>query len=262
MIYTKSSFYYGHTVTSDNRSIPFTEDFVNELVAELKIGNYSLDSYVKEIKRAMNEVSGGNNYEVALDRSTRIITISGDNDFELLCQSSGLVLVSAFRMMGFDDLSDKTGSNSYGGQFGSGNVYLPQFYLQDFQDFRFNQRTSSANVNQTASGLVEVVSYGNVKSMMCNIKYINNYEQPKNSVFNNNQNGINDALDFMEYLITKGRVEFIPDLQNSNDYAECILESSAASDNGTAFDLRELYSQGLNGYYETGVLKFRKIEEI
>jgi hypothetical protein len=262
MIYTKSKFYYGHTVTADNRAISFSEDGINELIAEIKIGNYSLSAYVQEIKRAMNEVSGGNNYEVALDRATRIITISGDNPFTLYTQTASIILISAFQMMGFNDAQDLTGFNSYSGQFGSGSVYLPQFFLQDFQDFRFNQKTASANVNQSASGLVEVVSYGNIKLMSCNIKYINDYLQPDNSIFENNPTAINDTLTFLEYLITKGRVEFIANRDDSNEYVECILDSTSREQNGTAFELRELYSQGLNGYFETGLLKFRKIEEI
>jgi hypothetical protein len=262
MIYTKSKFYYGHTVTADNRAISFSEDNVNELIAELKIGNYSLTSYAQEVRRAMNEVSGGNNYEVSLDRNTRILTISGDNPFTLLTQTASIILISAFRMMGFNDLQDLTGLNSYSGQFGSGDVYAPQFFLQDYQDFRFNQKTASANVNQSASGLVEIVSYGNVKLMSCNIKYINTYTQPDNSIFENNPNAIDETLTFLEYLITKGRIEFIADRDDANEYIECILDSTSKEQNGTAFELRELYSQGLNGYFETGLLRFRKIEEI
>ena len=262
MIYTKSKFYYGHTVTADNRAISFSEDNVNELIAELKIGNYSLTSYAQEVRRAMNEVSGGNNYEVSLDRNTRILTISGDNPFTLLTQTGSIILISAFRMMGFNDLQDLTGFNSYSGQFGSGDVYAPQFFLQDYQDFRFNQKTASANVNQSASGLVEIVSYGNVKLMSCNIKYINTYTQPDNSIFENNPNAIDETLTFLEYLITKGRIEFIADRDDANEYVECILDSTSKEQNGTAFELRELYSQGLNGYFETGLLRFRKIEEI
>jgi hypothetical protein len=262
MIYTKSKFYYGHTVTADNRAISFSEDNVNELIAELKIGNYSLTSYAQEVRRAMNEVSGGNNYEVSLDRNTRILTISGDNPFTLLTQTASIILISAFRMMGFNDLQDLTGFNSYSGQFGSGDVYAPQFFLQDYQDFRFNQKTASANVNQSASGLVEIVSYGNVKLMSCNIKYINTYTQPDNSIFENNPNAIDETLTFLEYLITKGRIEFIADRDDANEYTECILDSTSKEQNGTAFELRELYSQGLNGYFETGLLRFRKIEEI
>jgi hypothetical protein len=262
MIYTKSKFYYGHTVTADNRAISFSEDNVNELIAELKIGNYSLTSYAQEVRRAMNEVSGGNNYEVSLDRNTRILTISGDNPFTLYTQTGSIILISAFRMMGFNDLQNLTGFNSYSGQFGSGDVYAPQFFLQDYQDFRFNQKTASANVNQSASGLVEIVSYGNVKLMSCNIKYINTYTQPDNSIFENNPNAIDETLTFLEYLITKGRIEFIADRDDANEYVECILDSTSKEQNGTAFELRELYSQGLNGYFETGLLRFRKIEEI
>jgi hypothetical protein len=235
---------------------------VNELIAELKIGNYSLTSYAQEVRRAMNEVSGGNNYEVSLDRNTRILTISGDNPFTLLTQTGSIILISAFRMMGFNDLQDLTGFNSYSGQFGSGDVYAPQFFLQDYQDFRFNQKTASANVNQSASGLVEIVSYGNVKLMSCNIKYINTYTQPDNSIFENNPNAIDETLTFLEYLITKGRIDFIADRDDANEYVECILDSTSKEQNGTAFELRELYSQGLNGYFETGLLRFRKIEEI
>lgn len=262
MIYTRSSFYFGHTVTNDNRAISFSEDGINELIAELRIGNYSLEGYVKEIKRAMNEVSGGNNYNATVDRATRFITITGDAPFTLYTQTASIILISAFMMMGFNDLQDLTGLASYTGQFGSGEVYRPQFFLQDFQDFRFNQRSAAASVNQSASGLVEVVSYGNVKTMTCNIKYINEYPQTHNSPFENDLDAVNNILTFLEYLITKGRVEFMPDRDDPNEYSECILESASGGADGTAFELRELYAQSLNGYFETGSLKFRKIEEL
>jgi hypothetical protein len=70
---------------------------------------------------------------------------------------------------------------------------------------------------------------------------------------------VSDARTFLAYAVTKADLEFIPDVSSASVFTKCILESTDADSNGLGFKLKEMYSQGLVGYYETGLLKFRQI---
>lgn len=54
MIRTKSKFYYGHTIDSDNNLLDFKEGAGTELTATLNVGEYSLTDFVTEVARALN----------------------------------------------------------------------------------------------------------------------------------------------------------------------------------------------------------------
>ena len=54
-------------------------------------------------------------------------------------------------------------------------------------------------------------------------------------------------------------MEFIPNRLVPNVFKRCILESTPASGDGVGFELRELYSRGLVGYFETGEITFREV---
>lgn len=260
MIDTYSLFYYGHTVTEDNQNFPLDEGS-GEINAILSVGGYSLSDFVNELQRALNEASGiGNNYVCSVNRDTRRITISADSNFDILSSSSTLVDVSVFELAGFDTGSDKTGSNSYIGENGSGSVYEPQFKLQSYSPFENRQESSSAVVNQSASGRVEVVKYGLNKFMSANITLANDYDNSKAGFIKDNPSGVSDLRDFLAYCITKNPIEFIEDESNTSSFQECILESTRADRKGTGFELRELLNRKLAGYYESGDLTFRLIE--
>jgi hypothetical protein len=261
MIFTNSVFYFGHTVTGDNNSLPFDEGS-GEIVAEIAVGSYSLTSFLEAVAKAMNAVSSGNNYSLSVDRDTRQITITGNNPFDILSNSSLLINVSIFDLLGFDTSTDKVGLSSYTGENASGKEYLPQFKLQEYVDFEDDQRSASASVNESASGLVEVISYGNVKTMSCNIILANNYPQGKASPITENLNGVNDLREFMEYATKKGDIEFMPDINDRATGQICLLESTNENPNGTAFKLKEQFRRGLVGYFETGLIKFRKVSDL
>lgn len=259
MIETKSVFYYGIVIDENTKVIPFSEG-ASEILAELRVGSYTHTDFANEIAVALNKVSN-NNYVVSLDRNTRELTISADSNFELLCNSSLLTGVSAFPIMGFEQLSDKTGSNSYISDFGSGKEYKPQYYLQSYVPFINSQKASSASVNVSATGITEVIQYGKNLFMSCNIKFATNSVSDScfSSFIDNNPTGYDDLLDFMEYCTTKSELEFMPDIADRNAFDKCILESASGSSDGTGFDLRELLKDGLKNHYETGLIKFRKV---
>jgi hypothetical protein len=84
MIQTLSQFYYGHEVGFDNRYLNFSENGGDELTAEIDPGSYSLTDFCSAVAAALNSASELYDYTVTVDRSTRIITISADGDFEIL----------------------------------------------------------------------------------------------------------------------------------------------------------------------------------
>lgn len=254
MIYTRSKFYYGHTINQNNNIILFNEGS-GDLEATIPNGSYSLTDYVTAVIAAMNTVSS-NSYSASLDRSTRKITISGTSNFTLDITNSG-VGTSAYPLMGFT--SDKTGSNSYEGDTGSGSEYLPQFWLQDYVDFEYNKKFLQGTVKESASGIPEVVSFGLSTSMRANITFINDFEHSDNSSIEENTSGLDDAIDFMDYAINKGPMEFIKDRDTTSSYTKVILSSTPESSDGIGYRLKELTSRGVSDYYETGLLEFRAL---
>ena len=258
-IKTYSAFTYGHTVTDDNKHINFDEGN-GELLAELEIGSYTLDAYKNEVARAMNNAIGVTQvYTAMLDRNTRKITIASDSNFDLLVSSGTLVGADAFPLTGFTG-ADLTGASSYEGDSPSGSYFEPQFMLQKFVDFVDNVKTTASTINQSASGAIEVVSYGKVNYMECMITFQTNIPQGKGSYIKNDPAGYDNLRDFMNYAITKAPMEFLPDIDNTINFTDCLLESSSASSKGVDFKLRELYSKGFADYYETGKLVFRELK--
>ena len=253
---TFSTFYYGHTVTVENPSIDFDEGG-GELTATIAVGSYTATDYATAAQTAMNAV-GGFTYTVTFDRATRFMTIatSGGN-FTLLASTGSNVATGAWTLLGFAS-SDLSGAMTYTGDAVSGSVYEPQFKLQDHISTEDWRSASSATVNKTASGRVEVVKFGNEEFLQANIKYATNITQV-GSVIQNNGTGLDDLRTFMQYLIEKRPIEFMPDIDTPATFEEVILESSAGFKDGTGYKLKELYGQGLAGYFETGPLVFRVI---
>lgn len=254
---TYSKFYYGHTITIDNQNLPFKEDGdIQNRIAVLNVGSYSLSDFVIELNAALND-AGSQEYIVSLDRITRIISVSSVLDFEFLVTDPEYVEISVFDLMGYN--LDKNGSNSYVGDFASGFVFEPQFVLQKYISFEDDQKANLAIVNQSASGKTEVVKYGNINLMTCNVTYQTDIYQPNSSPSKNDPSGIFNLREFLKYITTKANIEVMLDESDSEDFNTCFLESTATEKTGTGFVLKEMYAKKLIGYFETGLLKFRKI---
>jgi hypothetical protein len=260
-----SGFNYGHTITRENKYFPIDEGD-GEIIVELRVRSYTLGEFVIELNRALNAF-GELDYQVTLNRSTGQITIAASDDFSILLESSTLKVNSCYELVGFTDTVDLIGEDEYTGNIRSGFLFLPQFPLQSYIDFENSQRAANATVNESASGKVEVVKFGNVKIMTCNITLQTNNTQV--SACNNqspirpDSNGVNNLRNFMLYAITKAPMEFIFDIENNDDVntpRRCILESTQQDSNGTGFELIELYSRGLVGYFETGIITFRELK--
>ena len=252
----RSSFFYGHTITSFNYYIDFNEGG-SELSTTLNIGDYTLTEYGNELQRALNS-KGSLTYTVGLDRSTREFSISSTGAFTLLISSGSHSGTSSYPLAGFTG-ADLSGLSSYTANEKSGKEYRPQFYLQRYIDKDDYVQAVNSKINKAGNGDVEAFSFGNEKFMECNIMYANDYDNGMNSVIETNLTGVANLRAFLTDLIGKTRIEFIHDRDNPEIFDSFILESSKGNKSGTGFMLKELYSKGMVGYYETGTLKFREV---
>lgn len=252
---TFSTFYYDYEFDENYMSINFDEGG-SELTGTVELGSFTPTEMAVQIQTAMNDV-GGQAYTVTFNRSDRTFTISATSNFTLRV-STGSSGNKAFSKFGFTG-SNRTGANTYTGS-PAGSEYLPQFILQDHIPTTNNQRLVSPAINKAASGKVEVIRFGVEKFMQCNIKYITN-KISDGKIIRNNPTGVSDAQSFMQYLMTKKPVEFMPNELSRNTFETFILESTPDYQNGAGYKLKELYDIGLPEFFETGALVFRLIED-
>ena len=258
MITTHSKFYFDYEITADNYWLDFDEGAA-EINAELDIGKYSMTDLATEIARAMNAV-GGQTYTVSVNRSTRIFTISAAGNFTLLLDTGTHTSSAMWSIAGYNQGADQTGTNTYAGDTAAGTSYATQFWLQDYVSTSDRRAAVDGVVNESASGEIEVITFGTVQFMECNIRFATNYSMVSGAVIRNNASGVANLRTFMNYLITKGPVEFMPDEDTPSSYETFILQSTEFDSKGIAYKLREMYAQGLPNFYETGVLIFRKVD--
>lgn len=251
---TRSMFYYGHTVTTTNRCIDFKEGAGSELKATLKVGSYSLTDYVTEIQRALNEAASTLTFTVTVNRTTRLITIAATGTFTLLAATGSRHAQGIYPMAGFA-ATDVTGTTRTGTS-ASGSVYETQYLLRNYTSPEHYSVKESASVNVSAAGAVQTLYFGEGQRMKCNIICITDVINLKTNNFNSNPTGINDALAFLNYLITKAKIEFMPDLSTPAVFYKMILDSTKTDKSGVAF---ELSNMNVPDFYETGDLIFRKV---
>lgn len=257
MINTYSKFYYGHEIDEDNYKLDFDEGG-SQLTAELNYGEYTLTEFVVELQRALN-AAGALTYTCSVNRSTRIITIAASGNFTLRVATGTNSGTSVFALVGFTG-SNRTGSATYAGDTASGSVYSPQFLLQDYVPAENNQKASDVTVNESATGIVEMVRFGIIEMIEMNIRFITNIVQPSGGPIISDTSGVSNANTFMRYIVNKYPVEFIPDVDTPATFHKVILESTANDSKGAAYKLRERFDIGIPGYYETGLLTFRVVE--
>lgn len=253
---THSKFFFGFDISLSNNAIDFDEGG-GEIQASLTVKNYTLTEFAAEIATQMTAV-GGQTYSAAVDRSTRKITISASSNFSLLITTGSRAGVSAYTEAGFTG-ADVSGTNSYESNGTAGSEYTTQFILQDHTPTSDNESSAFSSVNESANGSIEVISFGTRNLMTANFKYITNTAMPVNAPIRNKATGISDFRTFFTFLITKAPFEYMADEDTPGTFEKLILESAPGFRDGTGFRLRELVGRGLPGFYESGVLTFRKV---
>lgn len=259
-IFTKSAFRYGWIITDNNNYIDINEGS-GEVNIELNVGSYTPATLVNELSAKLNTFLA-NDYTVSFDRDTRIFTITeaGANNFDLPFATGTNFTRSAASVIGFNAF-DLSGQSSYTGSNTTGSEFRPQFKLQGYVPFEDYVEANYSTVTESASGVVQVVKYGDRQFMECNIKYIVDKDILDCSNANpieGDANALANARSFFDYATTKGDIEFIPDRDNVNEFETVILESTRISRDGTGYKLQPM--RQFYGYRETGALKFRKVQ--
>ena len=132
---SKSLFLYNYTITSLNRSLDFRAVALGPvLLAQLRIGDYSLTDLLIEIKRALEVADPLRTYTVTADR-----TFSGGTQNRVTIASSGLYLDLLFAsgprvgssvapIIGFAAV-DRVGGVSYQGTSSTGTSLVTEYIL-------------------------------------------------------------------------------------------------------------------------------------
>ncbi len=260
MINTYSSFLYDFTIDETNKYLDFIEGAGSEITATLETGDFTLEDLAQNIEDAMNEV-GGLTYTVTVNRTTRILTIAvTTSTMDLLAATGTNAANGVWGTIGFA-LSDSGSVTSKAGSTAIGTMYYPQYLLQGYVGEADLRMLRDSTVNKTASGLVKVHSFGTDRFFEFDIKFATNIYQPSGGPIVNNQTGVEDLQAFMQFAITKKYFEFMPDKNTPSTYYRCVLESTPSESKGTGYKLQEQFTRNLIGYYETGVIKLRIIED-
>ncbi len=253
---TFSKFYYGHTIDDTNQMLDFDEGG-SELTAELDIGEYTLTEFAEEVQRALNE-AGALTYTVSVNRTTRIITIAASGNFTLLVTTGTNIGNAPWSLLGYT--SNKTGDDEYAADAVSGSVYTPQFILQSYIPPEDNRVALQSTVSESANGNQEVVRFGLLQMVEMDIRFCTNITQPSNGPITNNGTGLEDVRLFLDYLITKAPVEFMPNSSDPATFYKVLLDSTRADKKGCGYKLKERYDRSMPGYYDTELLTFRVLE--
>lgn len=253
---TRSSFLYGYTIDQSNLSIDIDEGS-GYLPVELNVGSYTATEMAVEIARALTDI-GNQEYSCSFNRVTRTFTISALSSFTIDFATGPRLGTTAGLVLGFT--VDVSGT-SVESDTATGTVYKPQFLLQDYVHPDDFQEANYVNINESASGIVEVVRFGKRKFFEFNISFITDIAQAYNGPIENNPSAVSDTRLFLRFATDKNKFEFMPDRNDVNTYYKVLLESTPASGDGVSYRLQELYSRGLIEYYETGKLRLRLIED-
>lgn len=250
-ITTRSKFYFDTGVRLDNRFIDFNEGGPT-LFAQMNVGDYTLTEYSQEFARALNE-SGGQDYTVTLDRDTRKLTVSAPSDFSLLCATGPRLGQSAWTTAGFTG-ADRTGSNSYEGDLGAGKEYQTQYPIEAFTQKSHSIVLENGSYSATPVGTAQVANFADGFRIPMNIRVITNKTNLKNVNFYENVNGIDDFMYFINRCMRRDRIEFMPNVNDSNAFNRILLESTSEDRQGLEFELKNMDTAN---FYESGRLIFR-----
>lgn len=255
-----SMFYYGYKINAEpyNGYIDIDEGS-GEISIEVPVGSYTLADLAVAVREALL-AQGTLNYEVSVDRETRLFTISADANFDLLNNTGTHTGTSLMELLGFSLDADFMSASTYTGTVPSGTSYVPQFLLQSYIGPDDWKEKNQASVNVSANGAaVEAISFGIAKYIQFDLKYITN-KTMDGMWIKNYSDGLQQCRDFMSFITDKNYFEFMPSENDTGTYYKVLCESTADYSDGIGFKLREQYDKGLPGIFETGVIKLRVIE--
>lgn len=258
-LFTHSRFYTGIRVNSDNRNLNFNEGS-GELLAQIETGSYTLSEIPAAIKTAMDS-AGTLEYTVTVSsRDERFITISSTASFDLLTSSGTQTSTSIFSDIGYSTAADLTGASSYASTSGIGFEYRNQFLPQEYVGPDDFQERIDPQVNESASGVVEVVSFGTRQKIEFDFQFITSrLDIPDQTTIRMNAQGLEDARTFMQNITSRDNLEFMPDEDDPDTFIKVQLERTPESTKGTSYKLKELTAENIANVYSIGKLVFRVV---
>ncbi len=248
---TRSVFYYGHLVSSQNQMFDFLEG-ATPRVAIMSIGDKTLSEFAEELAQIMT-LSGTQDYTAVVDRTTGVITLSAAGVFTPQPTGGPNEGTSGWPLAGFT--VNPASLVSQVGDARSGLQYVCQYKLFNYIALEDYEVLEQASVNQSAQGQVQVISFGDGRRMECDIRMITNENLANQTGFNYNPAGENNARAFMKYITNKHKIEFMPNEAVRSTYSEVQLDSTPQDRMGTAYSLRNM----AYGVYMTGRLVFREV---
>lgn len=251
-----STFYYGWQITQFNRFLDFNDGTLR--TATLDIGSYTSSGLASMIKKKMDALSALD-FTISFNRTTRKFTISSTAAFSLPALTGPSSALSVMPLLGFD-LVNKTGFSTYTGENTSAFSFTTQFPIQSFKDTSINRKAIDGVINESTSGKVEVIKFGNNRFMEGEMLFITNVIQSSGSIIRSNPTGLTEYTKLIEWLTEKYPIEFMVDSSVVSTYQEFLLESSETDSKGLNYEIIELYDIGLADYYRSGKLTFRLLD--
>lgn len=251
---TRSKFYYGLEVLPGQTFGDFNDG--SNFTVEMAPRSYALSRVGDTLASLLNQ-SSLLTFEVSVNRTTRICTISADSNFSILLATGANAANTFLIQLGFTQGVDLTGSNSYSGAEPVGDEYLPQFFLLNYVPSSSRQEAVEATVNETGSGRAEIVKYGSRKFVSFQIDFVTNIQMPVASWIENDKLGYENLVAFLQWCVDKKEIEMMPDRSDVNTFEVLQIESTAVSSLGIGYEIQE--KAQYPDYYTSGPLRFRVI---
>ncbi len=162
---TKSLLLFDYQITALNRSLDFRAVSMGAiLLAQLRIGNYSLIDLMAEITRAMTAADPSNTYSVTADLSfvdgtqNRVTIASSGSYLDLLFASGPRVGSSVAPIIGFAAV-DRVGGVSYQGTLSTGISLVSEMTGYNYLGPK-HMKDVNGTVNESARGDKEALIWG------------------------------------------------------------------------------------------------------
>lgn len=246
----KSSFLYGYQITTLNRSLDFRAVTGGPvLLAQLRIGYYSLTTLLVEIKRALEASDSLRTYTASANRSVsggtqnRVTILSSGSYFDLLFATGPRVGSSIAPIIGFSN-TDQVGGVSYTGTLSTGTLLVTEREAYSY---------ISPEQNRTVNGAVSISAVGEKESIVWGIQeFCEGTWRHENGVKINAE-----WAPFMTWAIKQITFDFTPEITSPNIFYNVTLESTASDGRGLGYKFKEMLPD-FPFYYDTGNLRFRK----
>lgn len=252
----RALFIYGFDIDNNNKYINFkTSSMGAQLTGTMTVGNYTCTEFLAEIKRVMELADGVNKYTIAIDRSinsgtSNTVAITTNGSYLTLLFGTGSNSANSPRLiLGFDQ-ADYIGGLSYAGTINAGTILYPDFPTYDYlgpDDYITNDGTK----NVSASGIKETLVFAQMQFLQGSWKYITDF---------NSNTQLTQWRKFLKYGSRQLKFEFTPSTaEDSSLFYQVTIETTASDGNGMGYKLNQMLGQNLYRFYDTGLIKMRKI---